>query len=150
MFTINKRVLLVLSICYLYIPIIIFLVGFTRPVICLTVLILTGIAAYRFANYLRKGDFENKTLQIKWSVFIGAMVFFLIIGYYAGLGRWTDQPYDWYKHNAILQDLIDHKWPVYYSNSGERSMLTYYIGHYLVSALFGKITGSFRAAARRV
>lgn len=73
-------------------------------------------------------------------------VFFIWIGYYAGYGRFVDQAGDWNKHNAVLADLVNKPWPVYYSNGDEHSMLTYYIGQYIVPGLVGKIFHSFRCA----
>lgn len=70
----------------------------------------------------------------------------LFIGYSAGWGRWVNQAYDWYKHNAILEDLTVKSWPVYYKNGSEKSMLAYYIAQYLVPSTFGKIFNSFRMA----
>ncbi|MBQ3414546.1 MAG: hypothetical protein IJH39_04195 [Clostridia bacterium] len=58
---------------------------------------------------------------------------------------WTGifkQPADWYKHNCILSDLTNKSWPVYYKNNGENSMLTYYIGQYILPCFIGKITSS--------
>ncbi len=57
-----------------------------------------------------------------------------------------EQAGDWAKHNAILYDLVNRRWPVLYTNVKEHSMLTYYIGQYMVAALVGKVTHSTRIA----
>ncbi len=144
--TVRKKVLFFINLSYIYIPLLIFLAGFTKIYICFAVLLTICFVTYRFIRFINSDQFEDDGIQIHIGLFIGGIIFYLIIGYYAGLGRWTNQPYDWYKHNAILQDLISRDWPVYYVNDGEESMLTYYIGHYLVPAVFGKITGSFRVS----
>lgn len=53
---------------------------------------------------------------------------------------------DWDNHNAVLGDLTVLDWPVYYSNSSDDSMLTYYIGQYIVPAFIGKLFQNFRVA----
>ena len=59
------------------------------------------------------------------------------------MGGITPQSGDWCKHNAVLRDLIQKGWPVLYDNHGEHSMLTYYLGQYMVPALGGKILYKF-------
>lgn len=46
----------------------------------------------------------------------------------------------------ILFDLVNRSWPVYYMNEGEHSMLTYYLGQYMVPALIGKVCHSYKVA----
>ncbi len=59
----------------------------------------------------------------------------------------VSQASDWSKSNAVLRDLVNHTWPVYYSNGGEESSLSYYIAAYLLPAVIGKIFHSFKVAA---
>ena len=70
---------------------------------------------------------------------------YLLAGYLVG-GGWTLQPEDWSKHNAILQDLVNRPWPIYYMDAKNPSMLSYYLGFYLVPGFIGKIFSSFRVA----
>lgn len=55
------------------------------------------------------------------------------------MGGLSPQSADWSKHNAVLRDLIEKEWPVLYHNEDESSLLTYYLGQYLVPALSGKV-----------
>lgn len=43
-------------------------------------------------------------------------------------------------------DLVNRSWPVYYANESEYSMLTYYLGQYIVPALIGKVFHSYKVA----
>lgn len=143
----NKKVLVSLSIAYLYIPIILFLFGWTKVWIAVICILALGYCICKMqASYRRENKDFNEPIKLKISVLIIAIVFFLLIGYFAGWGGWVNQTYDWFKHNAVLQDLTVKNWPVYYKNGSEHSMLTYYIAQYLVPAMFGKIFNSFRIA----
>lgn len=57
--------------------------------------------------------------------------------YLAGQGGFFYQSSDHYIRNGIFRDLILFKWPVCYEKTD--TMLTYYVGHWLFPALFGKI-----------
>ena len=59
----------------------------------------------------------------------------------SGQGAVVTQAGDWSKHNALLSDLINLDWPVRYFYEGKQGTLVYYVGAYLLPALFGKIGG---------
>lgn len=140
----DKKQILMASLGYIYIPIVIFLFGWTKPciaVVCCSALLFGIVALYQ--DYT-KGQSDNLSIK-KGSLFV-VLFFFLLVGYYAGWGRFTEQSSDWWKHNAILSDLVNRSWPVYYANEDEHSMLTYYLGQYMIPALFGKVCHSYRVA----
>lgn len=130
---------------YIYIPIVLFLFGWTKIYIAILCCMVFGYSLkVLFNDFMNKSS--DKNIQINGRVLVFVILFFLIIGYYAGWGNFVTQTDDWYKHNAVLSDLVERPWPVYYVNGEEHSMLTYYIAQYLVPALGGKIFRSFRAA----
>ena len=154
MVKIRKKPVLTASFIYIYIPVIIFLMGFIRFYISLPVLVVLGYVAYRAMATLRAGgmsnndvnadpDNGNDSISVDIRFFIAGVVFLLAVGYFASWGRWVNQSFDWYKHNAVLSDLIEKPWPVYYVNGNEKSMLSYYVGQYMFPALVGKIAGLF-------
>ena len=97
--------------------------------------------------YIRnKNQNNDESFHVDTIILVIAVLLFLWIGYYAGWGRFVTQERDWYKHNAILSDLMNRKWPVYYNNGDEHSMLSYYIGQYIIPAFVGKLFKSFRTA----
>jgi len=148
---INRKFLLVISLVYIYLPIAIFLVGWTRPYVamaCLSVLFICAVRCCRQAKrelVLTNKESDNG-IRISLGMLELALFFFICIGYYAGYGRFTDQAGDWAKHNAVLADLVNKQWPVYYENGDEHSMLTYYIAQYIVPGVIGKLSESFRYA----
>lgn len=146
------KILLMASISYIYIPIFIFLFGFTKPYLAVTVSICLIFCIYRlFKDYYHelcmcgKGNKKEKYKFPLWTL-IFCILILLIYGYYMGFGGFAPQKDDWGKHNAILNDLITRPWPVYYKNNSEVSMLSYYLAQYLVPALFGKVFNSFTIA----
>lgn len=144
MVRIRKKPLILLSLIYIYIPVFLFLMGFVKAYIGLPVMMILCYVAYRFIRY--NNSWNNEEIKINKVFFFCGIVVLFVIGYFAGWGRWAKQSFDWYKHNAVLSDLIEYSWPVYYENGNEKSMLTYYIGQYLVPAVAGKIAGMFSDA----
>ncbi|MBK8781599.1 MAG: hypothetical protein IPO22_07285 [Anaerolineales bacterium] len=65
------------------------------------------------------------------------------MGFLSGVGGYTFQNWDHHWRNAVLHDLINYDWPVFYSTpeSGPVKMLVYYVGYWLPSALVGKLLG---------
>ncbi len=145
MIYLKKKYLIIASLIYIYLPIILFLFGWTKfyfAILCCTVL------GYGFKclwnDYMQNNSDED--IGISGLAFGFLVIFFCVIGYYAGWGNFVNQPGDWYKHNAVMSDLVNKPWPVYYVNENEHSMLTYYIAQYLLPAFIGKIFHSFRVA----
>ncbi len=68
---------------------------------------------------------------------------------FSGIGGFAYQNSDFMFRNAILRDLIQHEWPVLYNSDQhgnhqsvhEQSILVYYIGYWLPSAVIGKLLG---------
>ena len=89
---------------------------------------------------------KSKAFKIGRGVFIAAAIFFFLSCIAAGIGGFTYQSSDWSKHNAVLRDLINYSWPVYYPGNPDRAMLTYYVTSYLIPALVGKATGILKLA----
>jgi len=150
--TIAKKHLLYVSMAYIYIPIIIFLFGWTKlPIAIICTSAVTYGLICLLKDYNTQGDSIGQELRISPWILTISILFLIIVGYYAGWGRFVSQAGDWFKHNAVLSDLINKSWPVYYVNETwegmeEHSMLTYYIAQYLVPAVFGKVFHSYREA----
>ena len=142
---INSKWLLITSFSYIYIPIIGFLVRWTNlptAAVCL----LAGLLSLRHIYLHNRDCGKARSFYVDPLIFICAILMFVWVGYYAGWGRFVNQMWDWNKHNAVLSDLVNRKWPVYYKNGDEHSMLVYYVGQYIIPAYIGKLLRSFRAA----
>lgn len=140
----NKKYIHILTILYIYIPIAIFLLGWCKLIWAIPTLL--GIT-FTTIKMIKDKDFEEggRDVIVSPLVLIIALLFIFIILTFLGMGGIFPQTSDHHKHNAVLRDLLTHTFPVYYTEA-ENSMLTYYIGHYLVPAICGKIFGSFEVA----
>lgn len=134
----REKTLVFISLGYIYIPIVLYLFGWTNIGIAAMCIIAIGYVAYKFWKNGISNDEKNE-IVIEWWLVVCVFLFFAIVGYFAGWGRFVNQTSDWQKHNAVLKDLVNRRWPVYYANGKEHSMLVYYIAHYLVPAFIGKM-----------
>ena len=137
MITISNSKLKLFSILYLYVPILIWIASWTKIWFAILGCGALGYMLYRM--YKTNKTLEEKKVTYDISQFISIIVFILMLAYICGWGGFTAQCDDFPKHNAILQDLATRSWPVYYNKAGVESRLTYYIAHYIVSGLVGKI-----------
>ena len=131
----------ILAYLYLYIPVFIFLLSWIKPFLAYPICIL-------FTYYAVKG-IRNKSVakidgfgleNLRWLLAFAALMFLWCV--LSGQGALVAQAGDWDKHNALLLDLIQNDWPVRYEYHNRIGILSYYIGAYLVPAVFGKIGGA--------
>lgn len=140
---IDRKWLFTAGMAYIYLPMFFFILGWTKLILAVPTIL---ICLFYFFRLRKEANDSYEDITVQWPVLLAVSVLFILIGYYAGYGRFINQPADWTKHNAILHDLAERNWPVLYSNKGEHSMLTYYIGQYILPSLAGKIFHSARIA----
>lgn len=130
---ISSRRLYLLSILYLYIPMAIFLCSWVKPWYGIPAAILLGIAIFRSAGVIpiKKISYNSRRLKIATAI-LTIWVILSGIGGFVWQNRW-----DHLFRNAVFIDLVNYEWPV----SDGSSVLTYYIGFWLPSALLAKVTG---------
>jgi len=125
------------AVCYLYLPIVLFLFGWAKWWISIPVAAVSGLGIY---YGMQKINFEDsKEVVLKKGELLIFFLLFVLLCVFCGGGDLFPQDYDWSKHHAILRDLVNYRWPVVYE---EDAMLTYYLGQYIVPAFVGKICGN--------
>lgn len=129
----QSRTLKIYSYIYLILPVLIFFIGYLKPIISIPISI--GICVMFFL--LIKQAIEEKEKVISKIILPILFIVILIICIFAGQGGLFYQSADHHWRNAIFRDLVNFEWPVYYSDSN--SALNYYIGHWMVPASIGKI-----------
>ena len=129
----QSRTLKIYSYVYLILPVLIFFIGYLKPIISIPISI--GICFMFFL--LVKQAMNEKEKVINKKNLLVLFIIILIICILAGQGGLFYQSADHHWRNAIFRDLVNFEWPVYYSNSN--SALNYYIGHWIVPASIGKI-----------
>ena len=142
--TISKRQLMIINIGYCYIPIFLFLCGWCRLLLSIPFCILLLLMFYQYYCVISKQEgganlvIGNKVL---FSVVGVSAVLALILGYggvFVDIASFSD----YIRNGAVVQDLARYSWPVIYEDAKTPSMLTYYLGSYLLPGLIGKIIGS--------
>lgn len=137
----SSKGLLIITLLYIYLPVAIFLVGFTKLPIWILTLGIMGFFGYKlYCDYRPQ---EEDCIIVKPWVMAAVAGIITVICILLGFGGIFAQAGDWHKHNAVLHDLVERKWPVYYVRY-EKSMLTYYLGQYMLPSLIGKIAESGR------
>ncbi len=128
------------SLIYLLIPNLIFIAGWLQPWFAIPISLLL---LWQLVLLLKKiGEVKFHGLHRNHVRFVGATLLIAIsVTLISGIGGIGFQDSDWIKHNAVLKDLIDQPWPVYYEIDYQSVPLVYYIAFYLPAALVGKLFG---------
>ena len=134
------------AIVYIYISIFVFLIGWMKYIISIPTSIILLIAIYQYYKKFKKNLEDVQPIYISMKVFLPLCFMVILLGWILGWTGFANQALDYPKHNAILSDLTNKPWPVYYENNGETSMLTYYLGQYIVPSLIGKLFSSVNVA----
>lgn len=143
---INGTGMLVASMGYMYISVIIFLLGWVKPIFSIPTTIILLIAIYKYIKEKSEKLKEIKPIYVSVKMLLLVLVIVCIFGWLFGWTGRSKQTADWEKHNGVLADLTKKEWPVYYENNGRKSMLTYYLGQYMVPTVVGKLFSSVKIA----
>lgn len=140
------------TLVYLTLPFLLFVIGWvTLPVsLPATALVLLGIyGAVRVPRRTARDTVgrsdagapvgPGRAVQM-------AMVLAVVTGVVvlSGVGGYAFQYIDYVRHNSFLRDLIEHPWPLAYSETGPRNepgMLAFYLANSLTPAAVGKVLG---------
>lgn len=145
---IEYRKIKAFAVLYAVLPIIIFFIGWLNIVSTVLFTALAIAAVYFFLKNISDDDGFSKsiTLSKKQLILIAVIAFVWCVA--AGQGSLVHQTEDHMWRNAVLRDMISHKWPVTYD--GGASILSYYITHWMLPAVIGKLvlflSGSVYAA----
>ena len=121
---------------YLLVPLLLFLIFYLKPVFAVPAAGIT-LAAWALACFGKADSRREKPLYCAWYELLLVLALAVAWVYFAGFGNFFYQVKDWNERNAVFRDLIRYDWPVYYTRT--ETVLTYYVGHWLPSALIGKI-----------
>ena len=158
---VNYRSFFAVAGVYLLLPVLIFFAGYLKiPVAaaCVAVTCLIGYLAFRDSNRAPDRSLMEDCVTIPVKFIVIASVFAVCVTVITGVGELVWTTYDHAFRRAILNDLINYKWPVIYQpetqmNPDVRQMITsqapqgfiYYFTYWMPAALTGKLFG-FTAA----
>ena len=131
MLTLHFNKIRTASLILLSMPAIVFFLGWTKLFIGIPCCVLLAVAVW-----LSSKKCEDKVISVSRKALIIAAAVIVIWAILSGQGGIFTQKQDWEARNVIFRDIIFRSWPVKYSNNVS---LVYYIGIWLVPALFGKI-----------
>jgi hypothetical protein len=134
------------SLAYLAIPYAIFCVGWLRwywslPIIALIVVSLLEYDHLTQRHATVPTSSPEPSPLLTWHHLIFLLLLALMWVSLSGAGGVGYQRGDWVKHESILQDLIEKRWPVVYDFYAAPVPLVYALAYYLPSALIGKLGG---------
>ena len=120
---------------YIYLPILLFVVTWARWCFSIPVCVMV---IYAVQSQVRDGSLRIRICRNNLPLIALSVLLIIVWLIICGMGSFTAQTSDYAKHNYILDQLTNNKWPVYCEYKGNKGMLTYYLGAYLVPSLVGK------------
>jgi hypothetical protein len=128
-----------ISILYLVLPFLLFVLGWLRLSIAIPVVLLTLWATWRLLSQLPITNYPLPAPRVTSYLLLITGIWLLL----SGIGGYAFQNWDHHWRNAVFHDLIAYDFPVIYSapEKGAIQMLVYYVGYFLPAAWVGKFLG---------
>lgn len=131
----EEKWIYIIAYLYLFISIVIFLLGNVKYVISIPVTLLLSMAVFKAILNSPKMTVKLLKDYKKMIIILGIIIVWVM---FAGIGGFIWQNiWDHKFRNAIFMDLVGKSWPVIEEGNG----LCYYLGFWLPSAIVGKIFG---------
>lgn len=147
------NVIISVAVVYICLPVIIFFLGWLKPLLAIVCSILLVSLAVVLIRELCQQDGDEYTQvitrsNIKFWIAVGAVT--LIWVYFSGIGSFTYQNGDYWARNPIFRDLSEQSWPVIFDLSKESEIVqnicgndkvafSYYFCWWLPVSLLSKI-----------
>lgn len=147
---IGIRKLILYTAAYLLLPHLIFLLGWISMPIAIVATAIILLAGFKISKTTLADARVEESILITPNTFKLLVALSLGLVVFAGIGGFLWQRDDFFKHNLIFYDLIGQSWPVQYGSGEGSTMLTYYLGWYMVPAAMGKLGGVWAAELANV
>ena len=153
---VDKTILLLIYI-FLMVPILMWLWFWFKVYVAIPCMLaaIYGLVIFYKSIQTRTLEEYKKIFNIK--VVTLSLVVILGLNIISGAGGLMFQNWDYNSRNALLHDMINHKWPVKYDFEAdskeaeyigsERGLLSYYLAWFLPAAAVGKISKSYTVAS---
>jgi hypothetical protein len=141
----KKDLLPFLIYLYLFLPFALFLIGWTKPLVSIPLLIVLAVCFYRMVRSFPELWIPKISRDDFFKIAFILFVIFVWV-YFSGIGRFVYQNSDHRYRNGIFEILVAEKWPVInfsppIEKYEEPVALVYYFGFWLPAAVTGKIFG---------
>lgn len=140
-----SRIINKILVAYMMLPVLIFIIGWIKPIIAIPAAAAIVTMAYRL---FRDESALEETLNVsKRDVETLVLAFLIIVvwTYFSGIGKLVFQNWDHIFRNSIFAMLVNNKWPVIktfqFGGIDTPFLFVYYIGFWMPSALIGKLFG---------
>ena len=158
-FEISYKTFFSASIIYLTLPVIIFFIGYLKPIWAILFTALTigaGIYVLKDSTKDPMGDTEEAEkfkLNFKFPYLAVMIPLILLVVFISGIAEFTFTLSDHAIRYAILNDLVEYKWPIIYDFATQENPVVsaylgegkvafaYYFVYWMVPAVIGKIGG---------
>ena len=138
MLGIRKSSLYQATYIYLGLPLFIFILSWLNFGIAVIFSLLYLVAFAKIYSYNKT---EDNNFHISQKIIIFASVVALFWCFFAGIGYFYYQSWDYHFRNAVFRDLINYTWPVMYDKAD--TPMVYYMGFWLFPAALTKLTAFF-------
>jgi hypothetical protein len=130
----------IVGLWYLAFPVALFFIFWLRAPYNFIFTVITIGVALKYSIELSQSQAK---LRINYRYLILTLCISVFFSILSGAGGFVWQKPDWTKHNVVLNDLINYRWPVNYGPSAyvKDTTLVYYVAYYLPAALVGKVLG---------
>lgn len=133
MINIRTKYIRIAGLFYLFIPVLIFFLGWLHWYLSVPLCLLMFFCLYKTIL-----STDGTILSMSWQKLFFILLILLCWSVLSGVGRYVWQNEDHYWRNAIFNDLVNYDWPVINGNYS----LCYYFGYWLPAALMGKLFSS--------
>ncbi|MBQ1739588.1 MAG: hypothetical protein II108_05045, partial [Clostridiales bacterium] len=156
---ISYKLFFTLAVIYLALPVAIFFLGYLKLVFGLIFSVLLIAAVFLAVRDCSRNPDGNKLdlksdISFPLSFIIASVIFAFAVTITNGVGEYVWAPFDHAYRRAILNDLINYKWPIIYDpatqtnpevieilNLQNNQGFVYYFTYWLPAAVIGKIFG---------
>lgn len=144
---------LLLALLYLTVPVIIFFWGFLKLGWAFLFTAVTGVVMFMLIKEARQSEGGKRVLELKTGQIVFTVLATVFWAYICGIGEFVWAIQDHNVRYAMLNDLVNYDWPVFFDLSkqsdpevreilGEgRVAFAYYFTYWMVPALTGKVFG---------
>jgi len=129
---------------YLIAPLFVFFAGWLDYGFAFLMVVMLGLACYKLWTTNVNVSSEIFNLNMLW-IAVGLATIWC---FFSGVGYFYYQSWDYHFRNAVFRDLINYEWPVMYDKA--HTPMAYYMGFWLIPAMFTKFTGLFLGNAQQL
>ena len=137
------------ALAFLAIPPVVMSFGILRLYWALLFTAVITVSLFFLIRNVRKND-NDRSVELKGKDIVILSLISIVWVFFTGIGEFSWATADHVYRYAILNDLVNYRWPVIYDTShyhsalgaaGDKAIFVYYFPYWSIPALIGKLTG---------